>query len=44
MIELKILIKYSQIGDHEKSVYYNRLGNGVVIFKSDAESGLFEIF
>tara|TARA_B100001758_G_scaffold64876_1_gene54124 strand:+ start:326 stop:1312 length:987 start_codon:yes stop_codon:yes gene_type:complete len=39
-----LAIIYSQIGDHEKSVYYNRLGNGVVIFKSDAESGLFEIF
>ncbi len=37
-------IIYSEIGNHKQSVYYNRLGNGVVILKSENEHGLFEIF
>ena len=31
------------MGDYRQSVYYNRLGNGVVIFESDSEDGLFKI-
>ena len=34
---------YSRMGNHLKAVYYNRLGNGVVVFKTNNEYGLFEI-
>tara|TARA_B100001540_G_scaffold143315_1_gene127177 strand:+ start:5930 stop:6919 length:990 start_codon:yes stop_codon:yes gene_type:complete len=34
---------YYKMGDHRKYLYYNRLGNGVVILETDAESGLFKI-
>ena len=38
-----LAIIYSSMGDYRQSVYYNRLGNGVVIFESDSEDGLFKI-
>ena len=34
-------IIYSEIGNHKQSVYYNRLGNGVVILKSENEHGFY---